>query len=374
MQSYRLNFNYLIDSPLYNLEQLPPDQKQAYSKIIDSIVCRFNNLDFQTYDKAYSVIIDGHWGVGKSTLKNLIVNKLFNYKNHPGQMAKWGEHLFFWTQNYSKTSDDNFVWVEFNPWILGTSEDIILDFFKLLNTTLKKHYGSGLDINLKQFVSSISPTLTGLSQYTGFEFNFGGLARADSANHTFERLKERLSNIPQKIIISIDDIDRMEPETILTVIKLISITGNLPNLIFVLTLDYTIIEPILKEKLGDRYAHYLEKIIQAKYIVPLLTFDDKCYIITECLTQYYGWDGDNVNKAIDQVKNIVDKYPQSNPRQIKRLAFEVIHHCDLNSNTDKMEAFLDLDSKEFIKNYLDKQIHPTPLNDLPKTDLRFRHT
>ena len=71
-----------------------------------------------------------------------------------------------------------------------------------------------------------------------------------------------------KIIVSIDDIDRLSEEEIIAVFQLVKALADFPNTIYLLAFDYeVVIHALSKIQYGDGKA-YLEKVIQVPFEIP----------------------------------------------------------------------------------------------------------
>ena len=64
-----------------------------------------------------------------------------------------------------------------------------------------------------------------------------------------------------RLVILIDDIDRLPPAEVLAVFKLVGLSARLQNAVFVLSFDPTVIENMLRERVSVDPA-FLEKIVQ----------------------------------------------------------------------------------------------------------------
>ena len=81
-------------------------------------------------------------------------------------------------------------------------------------------------------------------------------------------IKETLGKRPKKILIIIDDIDRLTSEEIRILFKLIKINTDFPNIIYLLSFDREVIQEALDEQPGKRGKEYIEKIIQVNFDIP----------------------------------------------------------------------------------------------------------
>jgi len=83
------------------------------------------------------------------------------------------------------------------------------------------------------------------------------------------QLREALARLDSPIVVIIDDIDRLQPQEILDILRLVRLTGNFPNLIYLLAFDRGRVELILNQQ-GFEGGPYLEKIVEYAYDVPAI--------------------------------------------------------------------------------------------------------
>src|SRR6185437_2353953 len=83
------------------------------------------------------------------------------------------------------------------------------------------------------------------------------------------RLIDALKALDRRIIVTIDDIDRLEPTEMLEVLRLVRSVGDLPNILYLLCYDSDILADGIKHAaaVADGQA-YLEKIVQLTIPVP----------------------------------------------------------------------------------------------------------
>lgn len=197
----------------------------------------------------------GAWGEGKTSIINFIEQEL-------------------------KTSE-KIVPIKFNPWRYGDEESLLKQFFKQfatsldakLNTTsekageLIKKYGKFLNYDIP-VVGNIGEAAQGL-----------GEAMADI---DIETLKERIEKIIQdnekKIVVFIDDIDRLDKEEIYSIFRLVKLNADFKNTTYLLSFD----DSMVASAIGDRFGsgnqeagrNFLEKIIQVPLQIPVAQPED----------------------------------------------------------------------------------------------------
>jgi predicted KAP-like P-loop ATPase len=96
----------------------------------------------------------------------------------------------------------------------------------------------------------------------------------ESVEGLFWRLSDALARQDKRYLVIIDDIDRLAPDEALLVFRLVKSVGRLPNVMYLLLFDRTLAEMTVQERYPSEGPHFLEKIIQATFELPLPAHDD----------------------------------------------------------------------------------------------------
>ena len=113
--------------------------------------------------------------------------------------------------------------------------------------------------------SGLAAILKTLAKAQGAE-----LAKDVDIEITKEKLEMVLSGINQKIIVIIDDIDRLTNTQIRDIFQLVKQVGNFPNIIYVLSMEREVVCRALESVHNIDGAEYLEKIVQIPFEIPAL--------------------------------------------------------------------------------------------------------
>lgn len=238
------------------------------------------------------IAIRGGWGYGKSSLKNLVIEAL---------------------EKKSPPTD----FLDFNPWQWGDGDTIARALFGQMASRLGgshspraakrakalRRYGrilvgssnalgkAGDDKNLTTWLGSAglvlagvgigTPNLpikviaaaalilTGVLVVTGKLFNWLGRdASSEPLDKVREDLEVKLKDLNRPLVVFVDDIDRLDAEQIRLLFRQIKVNANLPNILFVLLFQPSIVENALKPVAGSEGREYLEKIVQAHIDLP----------------------------------------------------------------------------------------------------------
>ncbi len=214
------------------------------------------------YAPTDSVVIGivGPWGSGKSSLINLILNSL----ERPER-------------------DGTPIIVRFNPWRYAGTEQLFANFF----ATLARQLGAADKIeilkNAAQKMRRASAALGLLKGIPGAGHVLGGIgtlagAGADNVDAlirdvgTLDALHDDLSSELEKaqkrILVVIDDIDRLSPPEVLQTFQLVKSLADFPYVMYILAYDESVVLRAIDEDPAVA-RRYLEKIVSLPIDVPL---------------------------------------------------------------------------------------------------------
>lgn len=230
--------------------------------------------------------LEGEWGSGKTSFVNLIIEAL-------------------------KTSSQSPEIVKFSPWLISTRSALLSELFqsigtaalkipsiedstespaqklmdRLLSKTPFKRDGNKRKLSkaLNTFGRHISKLgkLADIAELLGMPwagvagktFRAGGEAISSGAAPTLDKEKENLqaelTKLSRKIVVFIDDLDRLEPNEAVEIVRLVRAVVDFPNIVYVLCYSRKILVQSLNQALslpdGEKY---IDKIVQVTFSVP----------------------------------------------------------------------------------------------------------
>ena len=263
--------------------------------------------------------IQGSWGSGKTSLLNTIYAQLDDANEH------------------EESNDFKVIWI--NSWensLMATPEEALI---KIINEII-----NGLNevdpalTNVKKVKEAAKTAAKGILRVgAGI---LGGDAGSDvvsevlESSNSIKQLREELSRLVRairesdaqrvdKIIVFVDDLDRVDPPEAVKILELLKNIFNIPGCIFVLAIDYDVVIKGLKDKFGERtpeneyeFRAFFDKIIQLPFLMPIQNYDIGNYV--NDLLRKIGFQDENVID-VDFVNQVVDNTIGGNPRTIKRL-------------------------------------------------------
>ncbi|MEE1962055.1 P-loop NTPase fold protein [Allomuricauda taeanensis] len=225
------------DEPISDIEE----DSLGYRPYVENLS---NILLNQSFPKAFCVALVGPWGNGKSSVFELVEKVL------RGNEASLRSNLF----------------IHFLPYLNHNEDDIINEFFVLLSNQLSNYDGKVSNLLLKY-----SQKITDLYQSKSL-IDFVGKPihnpKSQAAKELYEDINASLVRINKKIVVFIDDLDRLSGDEIIQVLKLIRNTANFKNTIFVVAMDKDYVLQRLKTSNHILNSAYLEKFFQLEIYLP----------------------------------------------------------------------------------------------------------
>lgn len=197
------------------------------------------------------VAILGSWGSGKSTLLRFISHYLKNTPEPSRPMV-----------------------VDFNPWWFSGREDLTISFFDQLSIAL----GADTEPNrkIRKVMSDLARLVSHVPDWKAkFAANILELFsnRRKSVPELKAKLAELLSAGNKRLIVLIDDVDRLTPAETLDLFRLVKVVADFPNVMYVLAFDRNAVAAAITAAAAPHEASYgdsyLEKIIQLPVELPL---------------------------------------------------------------------------------------------------------
>lgn len=228
--------------------------------------------------------IEGRWGAGKTSLLNLLLNRL--KRNNPA-----GTHV-----------------LRFSPWLNGPggslAETLLLpvadilqkeearltaaprglkQHLRLICRKLGKSRNAGTALEVLKYVQQTSGRLAPLADFTGnfvpgFSLASKGmdaLAKFDistsgkTADDLRNGIEARLGTLGLTFIVVIDDLDRLEPAQAVEVLRLVRSVANFSRFRYVMCYDRNVLAHAIQQSLGVANGHlYLQKIVPLSFSLP----------------------------------------------------------------------------------------------------------
>jgi predicted KAP-like P-loop ATPase len=218
-----------------------------FAKSLADSICRHHGGDGMV------LALYGSWGSGKSTVLSYV--------------------RYFLEQ---RPAIEQPVIITFNPWWFSGQENLARAFLGQLQAVLPGK--SQKFKKLGDLLSDFAEGIGGLVDLTGATFGAG--TRVGKVLGKLIKRKPKdvpalkaaiskvLADAQQRILVIIDDIDRLTPEETRQLFTVIKALADFPNVIYLLAFDREVAAEAISQQTGMPGERYLEKIIQVSFEIP----------------------------------------------------------------------------------------------------------
>lgn len=216
-----------------------PDLKH-FTPYAETIVKR---ILASTFTKAFAIGITGKWGTGKTSFIHLLEKALIEV-------------------NGSRKP----IFIHFNPWASSDSSQLIPNFFEALTEALNEE-NIFIKNEITSYLEKISQVEVGiLGESLKPVFNL--FSSPNSLETIKSRISDKIGNQDRKVIIVIDDLDRLNKQELYEVLKLIRNTANFRNICYLVAYDKDYVLSFLQHDYEFDFGKYLEKIFSFEVNLP----------------------------------------------------------------------------------------------------------
>lgn len=278
--------------------------------------------------KTWSLAVTAHWGTGKTSFMNLIVNEI---------------------------SKKKFDILYFNPRDCKSYLSIQEDFFNELACLLSK-YNSRCSSVMKDYMASLQ-----LIDNRGIVEKFLNFYKIWNKASLKGNIKETFSRLHKRVLVLIDDFDRLSKEEIMEVLKLIDSNAAFNNLIFLTAYDKEQVNKALGSQYQTEEACFVDKFFNIEYCVPTRPYYMLANFLMDKLTKMLHADEAEKQTIRNSVYQNYDTYRLYLPtiRDIKRFLNLMV----LNYDHVRGEVILE----EYMLLLLIKYKYPERFNEIHKS-------
>ena len=307
-------------------------------------------------DDNFVIAITGEWGEGKTT-------------------------VVYYVSNFLQEKNSTIEILEFNPWIYSDPEQLNKHFFNELirisdgelKTNLKKYskaiygYVSKLDQKSisKTILKSVAAVGVGISIFPQGIIKYltliGSLCilawdiispffkpRKSSAYKIKQKITKQMKSRKGKIVVVIDDLDRISAGELKSLMQLIRVNADFPNVIYLLAYDQKVVEKMLESSGFHSGKDYLCKIVNMSVGLPKVRKEKIWELLEEELNKFC----DDVEESsknsieVDRIRDIFHciKHFFRSIRDIKRFMNSLRTTSQLIMN----DGFLEVNIADFI--------------------------
>ena len=299
---------------MYNTFSDIPTVKDEF--MIDEYILGLSNF-ITGCETPLTLAIQGDWGTGKTSIMYQVEEKL-KEKSSSNSKRKI-KTIFFNTWQYSQFDMDK-----------NLAVTLITDLIDELEVT---------DVNKIENLKKSLAVITKSMEYLKLDFGLLNIEKINNQllkfisneekSNNLKNLKQNLQsmidesikeNNYEKIVIFIDDLDRLFPQKAIEFLEILKLFLDCRNCVFVLAIDYNVVLRGIKSKYGDDLDNekgkaFFEKIIQVPFTVPVANYHMENFVNVslEKLNFYFN---DDVTKNVTQ---LIRDSIGNNPRSVNRL-------------------------------------------------------
>lgn len=272
---------YNTDKPIKDINEDLLDRGNFANHLAKAIL-RFDSKD------NFVIGLYGKWGTGKTSIINMMIHEI-------------KKETLCWSY------EEKPIVFKFEPWNFSDNENLITQFFRILrkqidlkeNSKMKQHIGKfleeysetiGMAVDIPKiglFAKILQKTMSLIGKNINEKYSNAGI---DDAK---DKLTTALENQKQKIIVIIDDIDRLSNNQIRMIFQLVKQVGGFPNITYILSMDKEVVVRALEDMQKCDGSEYLEKIVQIPFKVPELDKEKVSQIFLDRLEQIIQSNGNH---------------------------------------------------------------------------------
>lgn len=315
---------------MYNSFSDIPTVKDEF--MIDKYILGLSNF-ITGCETPLTLAIQGDWGTGKTSIMYQVEEKL-KEKSSSNSKRKI-KTIFFNTWQYSQFDMDKDLAVTLITDLIDELEVTDVDkrenFKKSLAVITKSMEYLKLDFGLLN-IEKINNQLLKL------------ISNEEKANN-LKNLKQNLQSIIDdfvkennydKIVIFIDDLDRLVPKKAIEFLEILKLFLDCRNCVFVLAIDYNVVLRGTKSKYGDDLDNekgkaFFEKIIQVPFTVPVANYHMENFVKVSLKKINFYFNDDVTQNVTQLIRDSIG----NNPRSVNRLfnSVSLLMHI-INSNNE----------------------------------------
>lgn len=261
----------LIDSSILSSDEDVLGRKSKANRIYKEIIQLKSNESI-----AFGIV--GAWGSGKTSFLNLI------------------------KENFKKNSNKNTILIDFNPWLNISLDSIVQDYFNTLESELKEH-----SVDISKTFRKYGNSVLNLhkNKLTDSLLKGSNLMFDSNLTDEYKQLNELLKNLNKRVLVFIDDFDRLKANEIFEILKLIRNTGGFDTFTYVVAYDKEyLIESLDKYQIPNP-KNFSEKIfLKELQLLPVTNIQINSYLSEELIKRFKEKE-DEIN---DLFINDISKY------------------------------------------------------------------
>ncbi len=294
-----------------------------------------NHIFVSEQPESIIVGLSGLWGSGKTSFLNLTEKKLSGFRINGNTVTT----------------------IRYVPWRVKNRESLISDFLPMLVETIKREASkdpslrgqtSKLLKNVKKYAKTLKYVETGLRpigkalsavglsdlerivKILGSFRNAVNVGSIPNIEKLHQRAYRTLEELQIPVVVMIDDVDRLEPEEIVDVLRLVRATAQLPYITFILSYDQVHVIQAIDKVLNVDGQKFLEKFIQLPITVPQISQRQLDTLLEKNISQIIKTVidySDLLNNDSIKLRNIIEDIQSAGAIDTPRDVYRILNTC-----------------------------------------------
>lgn len=227
---------FIPDRPISNEE----DDMLDYHNVAKDMAEKLGRIKL---DNSWSIGVVSTWGSGKSSFLNLLEKELFN------------------------NTKINYITIKYNPRNSSAVSKIQEDFFSVFANALSS-YNAKFDNMFKQYMEALN-----LLDDKKVISVISKLSKLNDKEGVKEKICKALTQIPCRVVVFIEDLDRLLADEIIEVLKIIDGNASFSNTIFITAYDKSQVNKIIDEKYKSENCFFTDKFFNYEFVLPLRPYE-----------------------------------------------------------------------------------------------------
>lgn len=225
--------DFFLDNPIEELD----DDRLQYKNYAENIASKINESVFSS---PFAIGVTSEWGTGKTSFINLVKKKL----------------------------KPEIIQIDFSPWHYNSTEKMLSEFFNLFEQKINSN--KSFNNELSRLITSYRQRLVSEKEsFLSKAINTINIFKQDdSLNDLFAKINDKLVTLDLNIVVFIDDLDRLDPDEVYEVLRLIRNSGSFKRTCFIVAYDRDYVVNALKQLKIYSPRTYLEKLFQVEVTLP----------------------------------------------------------------------------------------------------------
>lgn len=208
--------------------------------LVDKILSTFN--DSKADKGSFVININEAYGFGKTSFLHILERQLLK-------------------------SSQPCLYIDYRPWLCENEQAIVKEFFTLLSEKLKDY---NLNDDISQYTAQLIDSTSQVAPWWA-KVPLSLIAKnikTRPLQEIHDTIRDALITIDKPIIVTIDDVDRLQEKELTAVLKLIRDTADFPNIFYIVAAENAHLHQMLS-RMGVQHPEiYLKKFFNLDFLLP----------------------------------------------------------------------------------------------------------